>query len=68
MFITFSFITLIIKGVIQLLTFLKHYWFLFKSRLAGPILDIEGTGAIFGAHFLKKRHFVCSHPLNRCHL
>ena len=35
--------------------------------LPGPIVDIEGMGAFFGAHFSKKGHFVCSHPQNKCH-
>ena len=35
--------------------------------LTGPILNIEGMGVFFRAHFLKKRHFVCLFPLKRCH-
>ena len=35
---------------------------------AGPILDIEDMDALLGAHFFEKGHFVCSHPLNRCHI
>ena len=31
------------------------------------ILDIEGMGAFFRANFMKKRHFVCLQPLNKCH-
>ena len=33
-----------------------------------PILDSEGIGALFRAHFFwKKCHFVPSHSRNRCH-
>ena len=35
--------------------------------MTGPILGIRGIGVFFRAHFLKKGHFVCLHPLNRCH-
>ena len=28
----------------------------------GPILDIAGMGAFFGAHFLQKIHFACLTP------
>ena len=36
-----------------------------KLHLAGPILDIESMGACFRAHFQKKGHFVCLHPLKQ---
>ena len=37
------------------------------TKSAGPILGIGGMGAFLRVHFLKKGHFVCSHPLSRCH-
>ena len=45
--------------------YLEKFWFL---RYAGPILDIEGMCAFFMANFLRKGHFVCLHPPDRCHL
>ena len=35
------------------------YLYLFTNKW--PILESEGIGALFWAHFLEKGHFSCSH-------
>ena len=56
-----------LSGKQKYLTLLTDLYILLSTLQAGPNLDLGVMGAFFRANVLKKGHFVCLHPLNRCH-
>lgn len=54
------------SNFVRFLSFVPNILFML---LAGPFVAIWGMGAFFWDKFdEKKGHFVCLHPINRCHV